>query len=227
MSKQNKKILIVTTNSHGDNNSAIKETGVWLEEYAVPYLVFKSCGYDVLTASPEGGLSPVDENSMSCSNPVEWDDCIKILRETSKLDEIDYKIFDALFLPGGHGPMFDLANDVSLKEIVEYFYESGVPCVYQSGYAWDRAGRRAEKCDCAGGGHRGRPWIWRQYKGGPDYPRYRGDEPDWRGYGRPSGDLQRPFWYRRSDCDLRLGTQPEPEGRIPDGTGKNHAGGHG
>ena len=55
MSKQNKKILIVTTNSHGDNNSAIKETGVWLEEYAVPYLVFKSCGYDVLTASPEGG----------------------------------------------------------------------------------------------------------------------------------------------------------------------------
>lgn len=125
MSKQNKKILIVTTNSHGDNNSAIKETGVWLEEYAVPYLVFKSSGYEITTASPKGGLSPVDENSMSCSNPVEWDDCIKILRETSKLDEIDYKIFDALFLPGGHGPMFDLANDVSLKEIVEYFYESG------------------------------------------------------------------------------------------------------
>ncbi|MBD5403098.1 type 1 glutamine amidotransferase domain-containing protein [bacterium] len=122
MSDKNKKILIVTTNSRGDEN--IKETGVNLEEFSVPYLVFKATGYEITVASPLGGLSPVDENSMSCSNPMEWDECIKILRETTKLSEVDYKNYDALFLPGGHGPMFDLANDLLLKEIVEYFYEN-------------------------------------------------------------------------------------------------------
>lgn len=123
MSDKNKKILIVTTNYRGNENSNIKETGVYLEEFAVPYLVFKDTGYDITVASPLGGLSPVDEGSMSCSNPEEWDPCIKILRETTRLSEVDYKDYDVLFLPGGHGPMFDLANDLLLKEIVEYFYE--------------------------------------------------------------------------------------------------------
>lgn len=124
MSDKNKKILIVTTNYRGNENSDIKETGVWLEEFAVPYLVFKDTGYEITVASPMGGLSPVDENSMSCSNPMEWDECIKILRETTRLSEVDYKNYDVLFLPGGHGPMFDLAQDLILKEIVEYFYEN-------------------------------------------------------------------------------------------------------
>nr|QGT49680.1 dimethylallyltransferase [uncultured Candidatus Melainabacteria bacterium] len=124
MSDKNKKILIVTTNYRGEDGSDITETGVWLDEFAVPYLVFKDSGYEVTVASPYGGLSPVDENSMSCSNPMEWDDCIKVLRETSRLSEINYKEYDALFLPGGHGPMFDLAQDLLLKEIVEYFYEN-------------------------------------------------------------------------------------------------------
>ncbi len=123
MSDKNKKILIVTTNYRGDENSNIKETGVYLEEFAVPYLVFKDTGYDITVASPAGGLSPVDESSMSCSNPQEWDECIKVLRDTTKLSEVNYKEYDVLFLPGGHGPMFDLANDLLLKEIVEYFYE--------------------------------------------------------------------------------------------------------
>ena len=80
MYDKNKKILIVTTNYRGDENSNIKETGVYLEEFAVPYLVFKETGYDITVASPVGGLSPVDESSMSCSNPQEWDECIKIFR---------------------------------------------------------------------------------------------------------------------------------------------------
>lgn len=120
--KDNKKILIVVTNSEGEGD--IKESGVWLEEFAVPYLVFRDTGYEITVSSPLGGLAPVDENSMSCSNPVEWDECIKILRNTTRLSEIDYKKYDALFLPGGHGPMFDLAKDLLLKEIVEYFYEN-------------------------------------------------------------------------------------------------------
>lgn len=111
MNNKLKKVLIVTTNFSGNTNSPIKETGVYLEEFASPYLVFKDTGYDITVASPLGGLSPVDEGSMSCSNPEEWDQCIKILRHTTRLSEVDYKSYDALFLPGGHGPMFDLAND--------------------------------------------------------------------------------------------------------------------
>lgn len=120
--KDRKKILIVVTNSKGEGE--INNSGVWLEEFAVPYLVFRDTGYEITVASPLGGESPVDENSMSCSNPEEWDECIKILRDTTRLSEINYKIYDGLFLPGGHGPMFDLANDLLLKEIVEYFYEN-------------------------------------------------------------------------------------------------------
>ena len=84
-----KKILIVTTNFAGNETTTMNHTGVWLEEFATPYLVFKETGYDITVASPLGGLSPVDENSMSCSNPEEWDICIKILRNTTGLSEIN------------------------------------------------------------------------------------------------------------------------------------------
>ena len=92
-----KKLLIITTNSSG--NDKIPDTGVYLEEFAVPYLVFQKSDIEVTVASPEGGLSPVDENSMSCSNPEEWDECIKILRETKKLSDIDLEEFDGVYFP--------------------------------------------------------------------------------------------------------------------------------
>lgn len=117
-----KKILIVTTNFSNINDDI--QTGVWFEEYAVPFLVFQATGYDITTASPLGGKSPIDENSLSCSNPMEWDDAAKYLRETKKLSDIDYKTFDAILITGGHGAMFDLAKDETLKEIVEYMYEN-------------------------------------------------------------------------------------------------------
>ena len=74
-----KKLLIITTNYSGCNCreplcNCIQDTGVYLEEFAVPYLVFQKSNIDVTVASPLGGLSPVDEKSMSCSNPEEWDD---------------------------------------------------------------------------------------------------------------------------------------------------------
>lgn len=115
-----KKILMVTTN-FSDINDDIK-TGVYLEEFAVPFLTFTASGYDVSVASPLGGKSPIDESSLSCSNPMEWDDAAKFLRNTLRLPEIDYKIFDAVFIPGGHGPMFDLAYDKCLKGIIECMY---------------------------------------------------------------------------------------------------------
>lgn len=123
----NKKILIVTTNYSGDicnGENCIKETGVNLEEFAVPYLIFKATGIFVECASLEGGLSPIDEDSMSCSNPMEWDDCIKILRETKKLSNIKLDDFDCIYFPGGHGTMFDIAKSEEITKAVEYFYNS-------------------------------------------------------------------------------------------------------
>ena len=89
-----KNLLIITTNYAGCECGApqcncIQNTGVYLEEFAVPYLVFQKSDINVTVASPNGSLSPVDEKSMSCSNPEEWDDCIKVLRETKKLSEVD------------------------------------------------------------------------------------------------------------------------------------------
>ena len=114
-------ILIVTSNSSGDKN--IENTGVYLEEFAVPYLIFKATNYNIDVASPKGGLSPVDIRSMSCSNPVEWDDCIKILKQKKKISDLNLDKYDVLFFSGGHGPMFDIAYDDEVKKVVEYFYQ--------------------------------------------------------------------------------------------------------
>lgn len=120
-----KKILIVATNTSrmGDSNNIV-ETGVWLEEFAVPFYAFKAAGFDITVASPLGGVSPIDPASLECKNPTEWDYTKKDLDNTSKLTDIDYKTYDAIFIPGGHGPMFDLAQDMLLGEIVSYFYNS-------------------------------------------------------------------------------------------------------
>lgn len=115
-----KKILIVVTNTSAMDD--LHKTGVWLEEFAVPFLAFKEAGFMVTVTSPLGGISPIDENSLLCRNPTEWDYTKKDLDNTIKLSEILYKDYDAIFLPGGHGPMFDLAQNDLLGEIVSYFY---------------------------------------------------------------------------------------------------------
>lgn len=120
--KDKKKILIVTTNASKLDD--FHKTGVWLEEFAVPYLTFQNAGFEVTVASPLGGLSPVDEDSLECKNPTEWDYTIKALDSTAKLSDTNYKSFDALFIPGGHGPMIDLARDEFLAGVVSYFYNA-------------------------------------------------------------------------------------------------------
>ncbi len=123
-----KKLLIVTTNYSGckdDSENCIKETGVYLEEFAIPYLIFEKSNIDMTLASPKGGLSPIDETSMSCSNPMEWDRCIKILRDTKKLNTINLEEFDGVYFPGGHGPMFDLTDNPDVIKTVEYFFKEG------------------------------------------------------------------------------------------------------
>lgn len=125
-----KNLLIITTNYSGCDCkeplcNCIQDTGVYLEEFAVPYLVFEKSDIKVTVASPKGGLSPVDEKSMSCSNPEEWDKCIKVLRETKKLSDINLEEFDGVYFPGGHGPMFDLAECDDVRRAVEYFFNNG------------------------------------------------------------------------------------------------------
>lgn len=115
-----KKILFVVTN-FSDINEDIK-TGVNLEEFSVPYLVFEATGYNITVTSPCGGKSPIAEDSLSCSNPMEWDEPAKLLKNTINIKDVDYKSFDCIYIVGGHGAMFDLAKCKKLKEIIEYFY---------------------------------------------------------------------------------------------------------
>lgn len=118
-----KKILIVTTNASRLADGT--QTGLWLEEFAVPFIIFQDTGYDITVASPKGGETPIDEQSLSCSNPMEWDEAAKHLKDTKKLDDIEYRDYDVIFFPGGHGPMFDIAHDETVGQIVSYFFNNG------------------------------------------------------------------------------------------------------
>ncbi|GBF23230.1 glutamine amidotransferase class I [Candidatus Gastranaerophilus sp. (ex Termes propinquus)] len=130
------KILIVTTNTNSIDQD--NPTGVYFEEFARFYLTFKNAGYEITTASPKGGVSPIDPNSLLCENPTEWDESKYALDETVSLDDVNYKDFDAIVLPGGHGTMFDIANSEKLGEILQYFYENnkiiGAVCHGQAGF---------------------------------------------------------------------------------------------
>lgn len=117
-----KKILIVTTNADKINDEI--PTGVYFEEFAVPFLTFQNAGYEITVASPKGGVSPIDPSSLYCESPTEWDSTKQLLDNTFKLDELDYKSFDAVFFPGGHGVMFDLFDNKRLAEILKYFNEN-------------------------------------------------------------------------------------------------------
>lgn len=118
-----KKILIVVTNA--DRLADGTQTGVWLEEFAVPYIIFKDTGYEITVASINGGKSPIDEISLSCSNPMEWDEAAKNLENTEKLSDVDYENYDVIFFPGGHGPMFDIAENELVAKVVSHFYNTG------------------------------------------------------------------------------------------------------
>ena len=116
MSKQ---ILMIVT-SHG-RIDAERKTGLWYEELAEPYSVFQEQGYDITVASPQGGAVPIDPNS----NPDDPDEAImKVIENTYPLSEIDTDGYDALFIPGGHGAMFDLAT-AEVGAAVEAFIHEG------------------------------------------------------------------------------------------------------
>jgi putative intracellular protease/amidase len=118
----NKRILMVVTNHTTITDD--HKTGLWLEEFAVPYLTFKEKGYDVKVTSINGGEVPLDPNSIKEKNP-EWAEAEKELKNTARLSKEDATGFDAVFLPGGHGTMFDFPNNETLQYVLQQFAEDG------------------------------------------------------------------------------------------------------
>jgi putative intracellular protease/amidase len=94
-------------------------TGLWAEEFAVPYMTLTDNGVEVVVASPAGGAVPVDEKSQpSQSDAKEWAAALVALQSTVALQSVANEEFDLIFLPGGHGPLVDLAGDSTLRDML-------------------------------------------------------------------------------------------------------------
>jgi len=114
-----RQILIVVTNVGYITEN--RPTGLWLEEFAIPYNEFISAGYKVIVASPLGGKIPLDPRSTSQEIPEAWQPAVAVLQDTQILLKVKDQEFDALILPGGHGPMFDLSRNYILAELLKRF----------------------------------------------------------------------------------------------------------
>ncbi len=121
------KILIIAT-SHGQMGNTNRKTGLWLEEIAVPYYIFKDAGAILTLASPGGGLVPLDPKSESIivSNSttrrlLKDPETITLMENSFILDTQKAEDFDLVFLPGGHGPMWDFCDNRPLKQLLEDF----------------------------------------------------------------------------------------------------------
>ena len=127
------RILMVLT-SHSDLGDTGKKTGFWLEEFAAPYYVFKDAGAEVTLASPRGGHPPLDPKSDAPDAQTEATRRFKAdaaaqaeLASTLPLSEVDAAQFDAVFYPGGHGPLWDLAYDSRSIALIEATLAAGKP----------------------------------------------------------------------------------------------------
>jgi putative intracellular protease/amidase/catechol 2,3-dioxygenase-like lactoylglutathione lyase family enzyme len=127
------KILMVLT-SHDQLGNTGRPTGFWLEEFAAPYFVFADAGVELTLASPKGGQPPLDpksdlpENQTPAMARFKKDaEAQKALANTDKLSSLKSEDFDTVFYPGGHGPMWDLAEDPVSIALLESFYNSGKP----------------------------------------------------------------------------------------------------
>ena len=126
-------ILMVLT-SHDQLGDTGKKTGFWLEEFAAPFYVLKDAGHTITLASPKGGQPPLDPKS---DEPDAQTDATRRfkgdaqaqaqLASTEKLDSIDGNDFDAIFYPGGHGPLWDLTNDATSKRLIADTLAAGKP----------------------------------------------------------------------------------------------------
>lgn len=127
------KVLMVLT-SHDTLGDTGLKTGFWLEEFASPYFLFKDQNFEVTLASPLGGQPPLDPKSdepdfqtAATARFKQDDQAQKELANTVRLDSIDPTQFNAIFYPGGHGPLWDLAENKKSISLIEEFYKQGKP----------------------------------------------------------------------------------------------------
>jgi putative intracellular protease/amidase len=127
------KILMVLT-SHDQLGDTGRKTGFWLEEFAAPYFTFKDAGAELVLASPKGGQPPLDPKSnepgfqTALTHRFEADPAAQqALANTVRLEGVAQDDFDTVFYPGGHGPMWDLAEDPISVALIESFVAAGKP----------------------------------------------------------------------------------------------------
>ena len=120
------KVLMVIT-SHDQLGETGRKTGFWLEELAAPYYVFKDAGVDITLASPKGGRPPLDPKSNEPESRTELtlrfesdEEAEAQLDQTVRLNSVKQEDFDTVFYPGGHGPMWDLAEDNDSIKLIEF-----------------------------------------------------------------------------------------------------------
>jgi putative intracellular protease/amidase len=125
------RILMVLT-SHDQLGNTGRKTGFWLEEFAAPYYAFKDAGAEIVIASPKGGQPPLDPKSnepnfqTDLTRRFEADvDAKAQLATTVRLDSVKAEDFDTVFYPGGHGPMWDLAEDRNSVRLLETMVRAG------------------------------------------------------------------------------------------------------
>ena len=127
------KILMVLT-SHSELGNTGHKTGFWLEEFAAPYYTFKDAGAEIVLASPQGGQPPIDPKSALEDFQTELThrfnqdvEAQNALANTVKLDTVKAEDFDAVFYPGGHGPLWDLTNSADSIQLIGAFTAANKP----------------------------------------------------------------------------------------------------
>jgi putative intracellular protease/amidase len=117
-------VLFIVTSA--DSLAPGHPTGVWLEEYAIPYVALSEAGIAVTVASPKGGQGPIDpKTAPDAKDSARWEAALDALAETKTIADVAEKDFDAVFIPGGHGPMVDLATDPAVAGLIGDFARAG------------------------------------------------------------------------------------------------------
>ncbi|WP_114937629.1 type 1 glutamine amidotransferase domain-containing protein [Mucilaginibacter endophyticus] len=132
MSTKSKKVLFVVT-SHDQLGNTGKKTGLWIGEFAAPYYTLADAGYEITIASPKGfgpidPFSQIDQFATDATKRFDTDEVLQArLNNTALLNAVSEGDYDAIFFPGGHGPMWDLAEDQKAADLIEAFYHNGKP----------------------------------------------------------------------------------------------------
>ncbi|SEE44041.1 Putative intracellular protease/amidase [Tenacibaculum sp. MAR_2010_89] len=128
-----KKVLFVLT-SHDELGTTGEKTGFWIEEFAAPYYFFKDNNVEVILASPKGGQPPIDPKSelpdFQTASTIRFykdEETKEIVSKTIKLNTVDQADYDAVFYPGGHGPLWDLVEDKDSILLIESFIKNNKP----------------------------------------------------------------------------------------------------